>query len=350
MGRAFPAWILLALSLLFGTAAAAQTYPAYKDVYVDDFANLLTADQEATIREQLIGLFDKTGIQAVVVTVPTMTLYRYVGEIEPFATGLFNFWGVGDAKLNNGVMVLVARLDRQMRIELGSGYPKSMDAEMQRIIDRKMLPEFRNGHFDVGITAGVDDLVRTLEINAGVAKPMGLLEQAQHGIETSTTAALGIFAAIGLALLAGATRLYQLWRRTKPRFCPVDGSQMDLLGEEADDARLQPGQVVEERVGSMDYDVWHCAKCQQVTIESYRRWFSSYGACRTCHYRTVQGTTTTLRAATTTETGLKRIDYHCENCSAEWSVTQSIAKISDSNSSSSFGGGSSSGGGASGRW
>jgi uncharacterized protein len=126
---------------------------------------------------------------------------------------------------------------------------------------------------------------------------------------------------------------------------------MELMREAADDSRLQPGQTIEEQLGSVDYDVWHCAACQHVTIESYRRWFSGYGACRSCNYRTLQGTTTIVSAASTTSTGLKRISYHCHNCGANWVETRIIPEISSASSGrSSFGGGSSSGGGGSGRW
>jgi len=83
-------------------------------------------------------------------------------------------------------------------------------------------------------------------------------------------------------------------------------------------------------------------------------WFSRYGACRACGFRTVEGTTTVLDQATTSSEGRKRIDYHCHNCGDNYSVEHAIPRRSDRSSSgsrrSSFGGGRSSGGGASGRW
>ena len=349
MWRALFLWIALALT--FATQAPAQNFPAYSDVYVDDFANLLTDTEEAAIRLRLVDLYDKTGIEAVVVTINTMRRYGHAGQIEPFATRLFNVWGVGDAARNNGVMVLVAKDDRQMRIELGSGYPSAMDAEMQRIIDHDMLPAFRLNRFGPGISAGVEDLVRVLEVNEGFGKPFTLWERAQRWFQTTSAAVLTMLTAAGVALLTGGLRLLQFLRRRRPRYCPVDGTRMELMSEMADDSQLRQGQTIEERLGSVDYDVWHCAACQHVTIESYRRWFSGYGACRSCNYRTLQGTTTIVVSASTSAAGLKRIDYHCHNCGVHWVESRIIAQLSSSDSGrSSFGGGRSSGGGASGRW
>ena len=285
------------------------------------------------------------------VTMATMRAYGYSGQIEPFATGLFNYWAIGNAALNNGVLLLVAKDDRQMRIELGSCYAKSMSARMQKIIDTRLLPQFRQGRFGAGISAGVDDLVQVLLANADVAAPVGFLAPVERSINSLSGIMKAVVVAIGVGILALATRLYQLWRRRYPRVCPVDGQRMDLLDEKRDDSHLQSGQSVEERLGSVDYDVWDCPKCNHVTIEAYYRWFTRYGACRSCGFKTLEGTTRILRVATTSQTGLRLIDYHCHNCSASYSVERTSAKVSESGSSrSSFGGGSSSGGGASGRW
>ena len=349
--RPLLALICVLMALTCGSAVRAQDYPAYSDVYVNDFADILTDTEQALIRQDLIRLFDQTGIEAVVVTMATMRSYGHSGQIEPFATGLFNHWFVGNAELNTGVMLLVARDDRQMRIELGKGFDAAMDRQMQGLIDTRLLPEFRKGRFGPGIVAGVAGLMQVLGGDAPTSQPASLFGQVQNGVENLSMTVLGVLAAIAAALAALALRLYQIWRRSRPRFCPVDGQRMDLLAEDVDDSQLQPGQTTEERLNSVDYDVWDCPKCQHVTVEAYRRWFSRYGACRSCGYKTLEGTTTVLREATTSSTGQKRIDYHCHNCSTDYSELKSIPQKSESGSSrSSFGGGSSSGGGASGRW
>lgn len=238
-----------------------------------------------------------------------------------------------------------------MRIELGEGYPGSMDARMQRIIDGDILPEFRKGDFGRGIEDGVGAVIDVLDTGSG---PFGLLDQVQDR-------ARGLFDQVGnwiYALLAGAAalafRLYRAFGRRRARICPVDGSRMVLVGDEWEDNQLQKGQITEERLGSVDYDVWDCPACSHVTVEGYRSWFSRYGACRSCGFRTVEGTTMTLEHATTSSEGRKRIDYRCHNCNDAYSVERSIPRRGESSGSgssrSSFGGGRSSGGGASGRW
>ena len=147
--------------------------------------------------------------------------------------------------------------------------------------------------------------------------------------------------------------LLRRWRRNRPRRCPNDHSKMERISENLDDDYLEAGQITEEHLKSMDYDVWRCMRCDHRTIEGYKNWFSRYGACRSCGYKTLESDTTILESATTTSTGLKRVDYDCKHCHDSWSVKRVIPKKTSSSSSSggsSFGGGSSSGGGASGSW
>ncbi len=349
MRRALPVWLFFALALIVASAAGAEKYPARSDPYVDDLANVLSPDDEAAIRAELISLHDKTGIEAVVVTMALMARFGHQGPIEPYATALFNTWAIGDAKQNDGVLMLVATVDRQMRIEVGSGYGRALDAPMEDIINSKMLPQFRDGQYDRGIRAGVAELVRVLEVRTGVLAPPGVIEQVSSTLMHLSGTVYAIAGGLFAALLALGLWGLQTWCRNRPRFCPVDGRRMERMSEDADDAKLQPGQILEERLGSMDYDVWACPQCNHVTVEPYFRWLSKYGACKSCNFHTLEGKTTTLIAATRSSTGQRRIDYHCHNCNAQHSVTQTIPRLSSSSGSSS-GGGRSSGGGASGRW
>ncbi len=353
MQRTLTIWLFL-LSLICASAAPAQQiFPQFADVYVDDFGELLGPEDEQSIRQQLIALYDKTGIEAVLVTVPSLARYRAT-EISAYTQALFNTWGVGNKSANNGVMVLISKTDRKLWITVGDGIGHSLDADLQDTINTFFLPPFRTEHYPAGIHDGITELVRQLEVKAGVLAPPNFFEKIVSFLQHATNGLLAALAAILGALGFAASWLYQQWSRSRPRFCPADGARMDLLSESADDAKLEHGQTVEESVGSVDYDVWSCPKCQHVTVERYSRWFSSYGACKSCNYRTLQGTTTVLNAATTSSSGLKRIDYHCANCSAEYSVTQTIPRLSSSSGSgssrSSFGGGRSSGGGAGGSW
>ena len=328
--------------------------PGYRDVYVNDYADLLDDAAEARIRRNLIELYDRTSVEMTVLTIDSMNSYRYDGTIESFSTRLFNTWGIGNATKNDGVLILVARYDRQMRIELGAGYSKSRDSDMQRLIDNDFLPAFRRDAYQQGIERGVDATVREI---AGVY-PGGYDDTTlERGWSTiwRVLKELGgwLFGLVAIPLSAVAIWLRR-YLRNRPRSCEQCGTIMLRAGEEADDEHLEGGQKLEEFLKSVDYDVWHCPSCGHMTIKRYRGWFSGFSTCPECAYRTLETGSTVLSAATKTSTGRKRIDYDCKNCSYADSETRTIPKISESSSSgssrSSFGGGSSSGGGASGSW
>jgi uncharacterized protein len=138
---------------------------------------------------------------------------------------------------------------------------------------------------------------------------------------------------------------------------------MVRLDERADDAYLDKGQLAEENLSSVDYDVWVCQNCQNHEVIPYKNWLRRYGRCNNCHYRTVSHSSTIVRAATYSRSGLRQNRAYCNHCRHE-EITESVIPMkvesdnnssswsssSSSSSSSSFGGGSSSGGGASGKW
>lgn len=345
--------LIVGILLLFtATSATAQDYPDYTELYVNDFAYLLSIEEEEVIRDKLKELRSETNIEFTVVIIDRMSNYGHEGEIEPFATGLFNYWGVGGAARNDGVMLLVSRLDRVLRIEVGSGYGDTKNDAMAAIIDDKIVPLFRDDEYEKGINRGVDAIIHEVggawpgEFNASFIEK--LRNRLSFGLDV-----IGDWIAVAYAFVAGLLfRLYRRWKRNKPRICPIDRSKMRRVEELEDDKYLKDGQKLEERLKSVDYDVWLCDKCDHRTIESYKSWFSNYGACRSCNYRTLEADSKILEHATTSSTGLKRVDYNCKHCGDKYHTHVTIPKKSKSSSSSSggFGGGSSSGGGASGSW
>lgn len=336
------------------SATVAQNGPDYDEVYVNDFADLLGDQREARVREMLVEVKDRTGIEFTVVTIQRMSDYGWDGAIEPFATALFNKWGVGNAETNDGVMLLVSRFDRELRIEIGAGYSSAFDVRMKRIIDDVIVPYFRSDEYGVGIEQGVREVIYDLagsypgEFDASAAQRFSSSVRRTVGEPRWWWALGGVpFAGWGVVAL-------RRWRRNRPRTCPRHGVDMYRVDEFVDDEHLEPGQRLEERLQSVDYDVWRCGTCGHVTIEAYRSWFSKLGACPSCKYRTLEGDETILVYATTSQSGKRRIDYNCHHCGHAYSETRVIPMKSKSRSSSSgggsFGGGSSSGGGASGSW
>ena len=131
---------------------------------------------------------------------------------------------------------------------------------------------------------------------------------------------------------------------------------MTRLSESQDDREITNEELLEEKIGSMDYDVWVCGQCPERIIVPHRKWFSSYRECPKCKRRTLKVTTKTTVRATYSSTGTAIETRRCKNCdhSATKTIILPMLTRSSSGSSggssggggSSFGGGSSGGGGA----
>ncbi len=86
-----------------------------------------------------------TGVSVTVLTIDSFRAYTADDiSFERFATRLFNHWGIGNADRNDGILLLVAKKDRKVRIELGKGYPSSYDARAKEIIDTVIVPRDEN--------------------------------------------------------------------------------------------------------------------------------------------------------------------------------------------------------------
>ena len=133
---------------------------------------------------------------------------------------------------------------------------------------------------------------------------------------------------------------------------------MTRLEETADDTLLEEGQQAEERLGSVDYDVWKCPGCGHHFTLRYPKWASRYDKCPQCHNRTKSSATTVVAAASTASSGSALVVETCAFCSFRREHTQVLPRIEPASASSgssggssgggsSFGGGGSGGGGAS---
>lgn len=347
--------LFLFLILLAHNISFAQEYPNYSSVYINDFANILDPEREQRISQMLESTKNTRDVEITLVTINSQSTYGFSKNIEKFATGLFNTWGIGDAERNDGILILVAVQDRQMRIELGSGYPRRFDKEAKAIIDNYFLPAFKQGNYAAGIEAGTRETIERINLAASGQESgiiSGLIGSVKSFAQASTDNGIAPSVAGIISSLLGLFG-FKRYRRNKPRNCQICNREMQRLTELVEDSHLNRGQLVEESIRSKDYDVWHCIVDNSVIIEGYRNWFTRYKVCKHCNYRTVYANRTVISAATEHSTGTARIDYDCKNCKQQWFETVTIAKISSSSSSSSsssFSGGSSSGGGASGSW
>jgi uncharacterized protein len=155
--RLWAGGLVLALLLAAGVALAQSSYPKRADTYINDYANLLTTDTAARIRGWLMDLKRSRDIDMTVLTINRLSDYDSRNPtIESFATGLFNTWGIGNGMTNRGILLLVSRDDRKLRLEIGSGYDRYIyNRKAQKVIDVYILPAFRQDNYDTGIEKGV---------------------------------------------------------------------------------------------------------------------------------------------------------------------------------------------------
>lgn len=152
--------VAVLVGLLAGTGAVAQPDVPALTGRVVDRADLLGADTEAVLVAKLQAHEDSTSNQIAVLTVPSLN-----GEnLEEWATEVFRTWGLGQADRDNGVLLLIARDDRKIRIEVGFGLEGALpDATAGAIIRDEMTPRFRDGDFEGGTLAAVEAIVGSIQ-------------------------------------------------------------------------------------------------------------------------------------------------------------------------------------------
>lgn len=205
--------LVLILGLTLAGPGAAQDLPEPISPTLSDFAGIVTADDSAAIDRALTELRNSTGIEGTVVTLSDRASHGGGDGLEPFATRLFNHWGIGDASRNDGFMILVLPQDREARIELGAGYPTEADIRAQDIMRNTMLRAFRQDRLSQGIRDGTEDVI-TL-----IARPhaQGLPPQTVQGNWLDRAVKLVFFGAFAAIFAAIGIRH---WRR---RTCPDCG-------------------------------------------------------------------------------------------------------------------------------
>lgn len=147
--------LFVALLLAAGSALATAAPPKPRG-YVNDSAGLLSAQARQTLEQYLAGFERSDSTQIVVLTVSSLA-----GEDpEGYAIRVAQAWGVGQKGKDNGALLLIAKEERAVRIEVGYGLEDRLtDLLAGRIIDQEIVPRFKAGDFDGGVMAGVKAMV-----------------------------------------------------------------------------------------------------------------------------------------------------------------------------------------------
>ncbi|WEX17343.1 YgcG family protein [Pseudomonas sp. G11] len=147
-------WLLACVA----SAQAALTFPALTGRVVDN-AQMLDPATRQQLTEQLQALEQTTGDQIVVVTVPDLQGV----PIEDYGYQLGRQWGIGQKGKDNGALLIVARDERKLRIEVGYGLEGTLtDAQSWVIINQVITPKFKAGNFSQGISDGVAAMIQVV--------------------------------------------------------------------------------------------------------------------------------------------------------------------------------------------
>lgn len=173
--------ILFLVCLLYSVCALAQIDKVIPQrpsppKLVNDFTNTLTPEQKETLEQKLYKYDDTTSNQVAVIIIKSLE----GNSVEDVALGILRQWGVGNKDKNNGVVVLVAKDDRKMRIEVGYGLEGAItDVIANQIIQSDIVPNFREGNFYRGLDEATDNIIKAAQ--GRYKAPQGYSERGRKG-------------------------------------------------------------------------------------------------------------------------------------------------------------------------
>lgn len=416
-------FIVTALLLASSIGAFAQTSYSVESVpdpktrgqeyYISDPSNYISDPDTRMINAVCQKIYNENNAEVAVVVLPSIGSY----DKEEFATSLFNSWGIGSSYNDNGLLILLVMDKRTVTFRTGYGTETILpDAATFKIQQEYMVPKFKEGNYGSGIFAGLEQVKKAYDggeieyvsesgdegLYVGEAiKENGpynrtpvwlefliwylivmalplllfgilLLAAKLNGDEYKKYNLMKLFTLLIWPILFPlpfifirmlTKRLMENWRNTV-RISPKTGMPMHKLSEEEEDKYLKAGQISEERVKSVDYDVWIDDTGEEIIILAYKKWFSGFSKCPKCRYKTWQKEyDRTIVPATRYSSGRGEKKHSCSHCHHSKITTYTIPRIQPKNTSSSggsfggssggggsWGGGSSGGGGSSSSW
>ncbi|HTE13453.1 MAG TPA: YgcG family protein, partial [Burkholderiales bacterium] len=157
--RVMLAAVLFLAVLLVPLASADIAVPLLK-TRVTDLTATLSADQAAALEAKLAAFEQRKGSQLAVLLVPT----TQPETVEQYAIRVAEQWKLGRKGVDDGALLLIAKNDRKLRIEVGRGLEGVLpDAYGKRIISDDIAPAFKQGDFNGGINAGVDRMIKLVD-------------------------------------------------------------------------------------------------------------------------------------------------------------------------------------------
>ena len=372
--------------------------------HVSDPAGYIDATYKSYINDRLSQLRDSNSVEVAVVILPSIGNE----DIDNFATELFTHWGIGKSQNDNGLLFIAALEQREIVIRTGYGIEGVLpDILCSRIIRQYITPAFREGNYGKGMADAIDatlHIIMTPEASAELMAEESLLSEEDKELLIFTLYLYLIMSLVislmismrlhrtlksyknnplegykvlvesdGLIIITAI--LFPAWSlinliifyrslkkmRTQPRSCDKCGTAMHRLSESEDNHFLTPQEDAEERIGSVDYDVWMCDNCRNTEVFRFDNRNTRYSECPHCHTKAYSlSHDNIIIAPTRFSTGQGEQVYNCSYCKLRKVVPYTIPMIvvpTNNNSGfggggfgGGFGGGMTGGGGARGGW
>ncbi len=335
---------VLIVWFVFSSAEAA--YPKRVDARINDFANIILPNDEIKLRESIAWLKRTTNAELVIVTLPGWRKLNTPNTTwESFSTNFFNTWRLGNKQRNDGILLIAALEERKLRIELGAGFKRCYDSVMKQLLERDVVPLFKEARYGQGLVRGATSIIRlTPKPCPTQTKPVTSSQPKTQTIRPDLTTNRNMdfyprpnnfnspWLPIGGVLLlsalgVGATQLF----RPKPRLCQHCSTPLELLSEQADDEYLNEGQKLEEQLQSVNYDVLRCPNCNNHELRRRPVSFSSFDPCPSCNQRTASSKQIPQFPASFDSDGLARVERECKHCQHQDSTTIVLPRLKRSN-------------------
>lgn len=190
--------LLLAVALLGAACVRAEVAVPPLQTRVTDLTGTLTAPQRQALEDKLAALESAKGSQIAVLIVPTTE----PESIEQYALRVAERWKLGRKGVDDGALLLVAKNDRRLRIEVGYGLEGVIpDAGAKRIVSDIITPYFRQGNFYGGIDAGVDRMIRVIE-GEPLPPPQPRGASGDHGLDLGALLAIVVVGLVVSSILS----------------------------------------------------------------------------------------------------------------------------------------------------
>ncbi|MCK1733864.1 YgcG family protein [Bradyrhizobium sp. 138] len=189
-------WLAAIFALLLAVALPASADVAVPQLTgrVVDQTGTLSSSDIVSLTQKLRDFENRKGSQIAVLIVPT----TQPETIEQFSIRVAEAWKIGRKKVDDGAILVVAKNDRHLRIEVGYGLEGALtDVTSRRIIDEDITPKFRSGDFAAGIAAGVDRMIRVID-GEPLPSPSRSVNFSHNLEDLAPVLAVSLFASIGV--------------------------------------------------------------------------------------------------------------------------------------------------------